>query len=109
MLTMKYPGTRNVLIFYTEAGISKKEEQFKILETNKQGVLERDIAIDMLHVSEEANAGKTWKILTTDAFTFILVGKDGTEKMRSNTVVTADRLFAIIDAMPMRKQEMRNK
>ena len=37
----------------------------------------------------------------------ILVGKDGTEKLRAHHVVSAQALFALIDAMPMRQREMR--
>lgn len=42
-------------------------------------------------------------------FRIILVGKDGGEKLSSGAPVTADRLFATIDAMPMRRQEMRDR
>ncbi|MEM7620524.1 MAG: DUF4174 domain-containing protein [Pseudomonadota bacterium] len=37
----------------------------------------------------------------------MLLGKDGGEKLRKARRVTADELFALIDAMPMRQQEMR--
>ncbi len=39
-------------------------------------------------------------------FTAILLGKDGGEKYRSPTPVTPARLNQIIDAMPMRREEM---
>ena len=35
----------------------------------------------------------------------VLVGKDGTEKLRKTTL-RLDELFAVIDAMPMRRQEI---
>jgi hypothetical protein len=41
-------------------------------------------------------------------FTVVLVGKDTTEKLRQNEVLTAEALFETIDAMPMRQQEMSN-
>jgi hypothetical protein len=37
------------------------------------------------------------------------VGKDETEKHRVNRVLEIGELFAIIDAMPMRKAEMGKK
>ncbi|MEN9938132.1 MAG: hypothetical protein RLZZ387_4711 [Chloroflexota bacterium] len=43
----------------------------------------------------------------TGAFTILLVGKDGTEKLRSQGVVPAADLFGLIDSMPMRRDEMR--
>lgn len=41
-----------------------------------------------------------------DSFTVILIGKDGTEKLRSYPPVETDTLFKLIDSMPMRQQEM---
>jgi hypothetical protein len=40
-------------------------------------------------------------------FTVLLVGKDGGVKLRSPGPVAAQELFALIDTMPMRRQEMR--
>lgn len=37
----------------------------------------------------------------------LLVGKDGGVKLSSDTAFPADKLFATIDAMPMRQHEMR--
>ncbi len=42
-----------------------------------------------------------------DDFAFILVGKDGGIKLRSDSPVPAARLSGVIDAMPMRRREMR--
>ena len=40
--------------------------------------------------------------------TVVLIGKDGGEKFRSNDPVTIEKLDALIDAMPMRQQEVRD-
>jgi hypothetical protein len=45
----------------------------------------------------------------TAQFTVILIGKDGTEKHRTNTLLQMQELFTIIDAMPMRRAEMGKK
>lgn len=42
-------------------------------------------------------------------FIFILIGKDGIVKLRAEQPVLSDNLFAMIDSMPMRKEEMRRK
>ena len=42
------------------------------------------------------------------AFAAVLVGKDGGEKFRSEGPVSPEVLFEIIDAMPMRRREMRD-
>ena len=42
-----------------------------------------------------------------DTFNVSLIGKDGGIKLQQNTLLTNKKLFATIDAMPMRKREMR--
>lgn len=42
-------------------------------------------------------------------FIVLLIGKDGTEKLRQSKPLATDSLFSVIDAMPMRQREMRNK
>lgn len=41
-----------------------------------------------------------------DQFTLLLLGKDGEEKLREDAPITPERLYLIIDAMPMRQDEM---
>jgi hypothetical protein len=43
-----------------------------------------------------------------EAFEIILIGLDGGIKLRKNDIVSREELFSIIDAMPMRRNEMRN-
>ena len=45
----------------------------------------------------------------TDAFAIVLVGKDGGEKLRRTTPLSPEELFSIVDAMPMRRAELREK
>ncbi|NNE85758.1 MAG: DUF4174 domain-containing protein [Alphaproteobacteria bacterium] len=45
----------------------------------------------------------------SEKYVAVLVGKDGSEKLRSDRAITNDMLFATIDAMPMRRREMRRK
>jgi hypothetical protein len=47
--------------------------------------------------------------VTADEFEVILIGKDGTVKLRSKAAVSTSALFQLIDAMPMRQEEMREK
>jgi len=42
-----------------------------------------------------------------DAFSVVLLGKDGGAKLRESAVPDPDSVFALIDAMPMRIDEMR--
>ena len=54
-----------------------------------------------------ASAVKLWSEFEVepDNTTFVLIGKDGTEKLRE-TEIDLDEIFEVIDAMPMRKREM---
>ncbi len=42
-------------------------------------------------------------------FAFLLIGKDGGDKLESKEPVSKDRLFKLIDSMPMRMREMREQ
>jgi hypothetical protein len=43
------------------------------------------------------------------SFAVVLIGKDGGEKLRQSRPIDMPHLAAIIDAMPMRQQEMRER
>ncbi len=45
--------------------------------------------------------------VSSNQFTVILIGKDGGEKLRQHTPIRIDKLDATVDAMPMRRDEMR--
>jgi hypothetical protein len=78
-------------------------------EDNKPwGVTFRLDTIATLSASEQAAARKRFHI-APDAFTVILIGKDGGEKLRSSSPVSLDKLLSTIDAMPMRQDEMRQR
>lgn len=102
------PIERQVLLFYTNSGKQMWEKQKGELNTREPGIKERDILIKSFHTGSANNALlRDWNIDPTKKFTFILVGRDGGEKFRSNEFVTADKLFALVDAMPMRQHEQR--
>ena len=76
----------------------------------KKGMAERDILIEQFCLTA-ANRNKfiTHKIAIDTGFTLILVGRDGGEKFRSTKLVSATTIFGIVDAMPMRIQEIKNQ
>jgi hypothetical protein len=51
---------------------------------------------------------KTYKS-ADNYLTFILIGLDGSIKLRRQQLINMSELFNIIDSMPMRKSEMRQK
>ena len=42
-------------------------------------------------------------------FSVVLIGKDGGEKLRRAVPIPTAELFALVDAMPMRRAEMRER
>lgn len=85
----------------------------------RAGITERDIAL--ITVAGDAVKAQPARGEPTAAqlrerfgvgdedFAVILVGKDGGEKWRRNAVVDPAEIFGEIDAMPMRRQEMRER
>ena len=49
------------------------------------------------------------QILNDKKFEVILFGLDGTIKLRQDQPVSTDKLFSLIDSMPMRQREMRRQ
>jgi Domain of unknown function (DUF4174) len=60
-----------------------------------------------LAAGESASARKRFQTGEQE-FTVILLGKDGGEKLRSQTPVTMERLAKLIDSMPTRQKEIRD-
>ncbi|MDI1249127.1 MAG: DUF4174 domain-containing protein [Lacunisphaera sp.] len=70
-------------------------EQAAVLLPAWRGLLERDFVI-------ETRFGPA-------AFSVVLIGKDGGEKLRQTTPLAPADLFALVDAMPMRQAEIRER
>ena len=83
-------------------------QQLRLLAADEPGLNERDLIVQKFIYNETTAHRFRAKIINSD-FTFILIGKDGGEKYRSTTVVPLKQLYALIDAMPMRVEEMRGK
>jgi hypothetical protein len=99
---------RQVLVFYKEGGKALHDKQIAEFKKYRSGIKERDIEIKtFLYSAETESVWQQNKIDKDSAFTFILIGRDGGEKYRSVTPVSAAALFEQIDAMPMRRSEMR--
>jgi len=64
---------------------------------------------DMLLDKDEVEAIRKRFAAAPDGFTLILVGKDGGIKLKRNDETRLRDIFALIDSMPMRQGEMRQK
>ncbi len=88
--------------------------QDAILKNDVDGQAERDLKVIRL-VGTEGPAGVDVQALRErlslppDRFEVVLVGKDGTTVLRRRQPVALDDLFDRIDAMPMRRDEIRKR
>lgn len=112
---------RPLLVFGAAAGDATVDRQMTLLADHADGLADRDMAIlivgpDSVFATFGRPApGATARALRRafrvpdGAFRAILLGKDGGVKLTDDEPVTADRLFALIDGMPMRQREMRER
>ena len=71
------------------------QQQMQLLNLDAEGLKERDMVIK--------------SYLTSSAFKIVLRGKDGGVKFTDTKLLPLTKLYAIVDAMPMRREEMRIK
>jgi len=111
---------RPLLIFTPTARNAAFQRQSRLLAGNRGGLANRDMVVirvvgDRVLASGGRGPGMSAAALrkrygvSRAAFRAILVGKDGGAKISSSQPLSTRRLFATIDAMPMRRQEMRKR
>lgn len=81
------------------------QQQLAALQKDSSGLTERDLIVKQVKPGESLY--QTYHIIPNEPFTVILIGKDGGEKFRSSSILFTSRLFAMVDAMPMRQAEIR--
>lgn len=96
---------RVILVFEASEGSFFYKDQKEVENAHHAEFKDRDLVV--LKVTDEA-IYKKYKARKNEN-TVLLIGKDGYPKKRQSKIMDAKSLFAIIDAMPMRQDEMRNK
>lgn len=115
-----YQWQYRILIIYT-ADNSTEEYLGQVQEftQNREAFAERDLVVFLVHSDElvaltkqperptiSASSVKTALGITKDdKFQVVLIGKDGGTKLRESRLVSSQRLFTLIDGMPMRRSE----
>ena len=112
---------RIILVFAPSSNSDAYKGQMQEFGGQEDGILDRDLIILELFENGESRRGKTFLSkpvaprmrrqfdVGEGEFVLILIGKDGTVKLRSNHPVSTSNIFGLIDAMPMRQEEMRKK
>jgi Domain of unknown function (DUF4174) len=107
LLTAQQSNYRRILIFAPDSSNISLKTQNQIFKKSDSGCVERNIIVENhIFKSKSHKIFDKYQISTQD-FTIILIGKDGFVKLRSKEIVSAERIYALVDAMPMRKDELR--
>ena len=83
------------LVLYQIVGSKYRLNDYENLYQEESEDLSSDLAKEILNEKNE--------------FEVILIGLDGGIKLRRTELLTKEELFGIIDSMPMRKAELRNR
>lgn len=115
----QYLWQKRVIVTFTPDRKNKEYlEHVEALKSNDVGILERDIVhwviVDntMVHgngkLMPHMGTGRFYDYFDVKPheFTFLLLGKDGEEKLRKLDAVNITDLYSLIDSMPMRQREM---
>lgn len=112
---------RVILLFAPHPDHPDYREMAAELAESTDGIEERDLVIyhmfwerkglvgDKAIPTKVAEELRRERAVLKDAFTFILLGKDGGQKMRAEEAVSVKAVFDEIDSMPMRKKEMKEQ
>jgi len=109
---------RPVVVLAGPGGDAALAEQRRIVAANRAGLVKRDIVViwvtgNTVYAEFGPEPGLTAAQLRarygTDetGFRVVLVGKDGVTKLTQSKPLSIATLFGTIDAMPMRRDEMR--
>lgn len=109
LVAAQFNEHRKIMLFAPSANHKELKVQQEIFNQGTDGMKDRDLKIEVV-VPGQKNFSLFKKYKTEEQqFTFILLGKDGGEKLRSTKPVSLQKLFSTIDAMPMRQSEMREQ
>ncbi|MFT6356372.1 MAG: hypothetical protein ACJAYJ_000578 [Saprospiraceae bacterium] len=112
---------RLILIIADDKNNIDSKKQLAELQTVEKGLGERKILVYQIlpaQFQQELKAVENWQKgnqLYTNykksktAFEVQLIGLDGGQKLLQSTVLSAEKLFSMIDKMPMRRLELRRK
>ncbi len=101
---------RILLICAPTATDAQLLKQRALLQPARAGLTERDLLVRELPWNTLSEADRNYLRqlgVKTDSFRVLLIGKDGGMKRRDTEPVAPTALFATIDGMPMRRQEMK--
>jgi hypothetical protein len=111
---------RPLVVFADNEALAPLAEQRRMVSDGRSRLAERNVVViwvvgDKVSAEFGPHPGASAKALrarfgtSTSPFRAVLVGKDGGTKLNSASPLSASALYATIDAMPMRQNEMRRR
>ncbi|KQP09560.1 hypothetical protein ASF26_04600 [Methylobacterium sp. Leaf93] len=102
--------SRVLVIVAPESGDPRIEAQRREARAWRADYAERDLVlVEAIGTGTEARRIRNRFGIGERDFRVVLVGKDGDAKLVQAAPIPADRLFSTIDAMPMRRDERRQR
>lgn len=107
--------TRPLYVFSPSASDERLARQSNINAAAAGGFRDRDMTVTVVTGNSVSGSGRSAGSLRARfgigpaQFRVILVGKDGGVKLSSGAPVSSATLYQVIDAMPMRRDEMRQR
>lgn len=111
---------RIVLILSNDKESELVKSQLKEFDGKSAGLKERKLIIYQVLPNsyrilnsgnkEWISGSELYQKYNTKSYDFrvVLIGLDGEEKLQQDEVLTTEKLFSVIDSMPMRRAEIRN-
>ncbi len=100
------PSPHRLVVVVAEPGDARAGQQHAALEQDAAGLRARDVLVQDMTPDVARRQRPELGVNPHAVFEVLLVGKDGTVKLRRDGVVAAAEITALIDTMPMRRQEM---
>ncbi len=110
---------RPLVLFAPSADAPGARGMLGAVQRENAGFVDRDMVLIEVYGGDGAlvdgkklPAGTAWHLrgrfdVAVGEVMVILVGKDGGEKLRANAEIDLEYIFRLVDAMPMRRQQMR--
>lgn len=100
-------GARPVVVFAETPADTRFKEQMDLLKAQQPDLIERDVVVITDTDPDAASDLRTR--LRPRGFMLVLIGKDGGVKLRKPAPWDVRELSRVIDKMPMRQQEIRER
>jgi len=111
---------RILLVIAEDTSNINFQKQIKYLQSNKEDLTERKLLIYKVFpnqyikgldnsITEPSNDLYQKYNSKSASFKVVLIGLDGGVKLKQKDIITLEQLKGIIDAMPMRMEELRKK